>query len=96
MEEFYCENMYIKLLAQSVSVNANEQVFFITTSQAVLLCLLDLFPILEKALQWKGGAARPTTHCDEVLQLILTHMEPEHRLLLRRTYARTLPAFVKR
>ncbi|XP_006901636.1 PREDICTED: TELO2-interacting protein 2 [Elephantulus edwardii] len=64
--------------------------------QAVLLCLLDLFPILEKALQWKGEAARPTTHCDEVLQLILTHMEPEHRLPLRRTYARHLPAFVKR
>ncbi|XP_004428900.1 PREDICTED: TELO2-interacting protein 2 [Ceratotherium simum simum] len=64
--------------------------------QAVLLCLLDLFPVLEKALHWKGDAARPTTHCDEVLQLILTHMEPEHRLLLRRTYARNLPAFVKR
>ncbi|XP_027455441.1 TELO2-interacting protein 2 isoform X3 [Zalophus californianus] len=63
---------------------------------AVLLCLLDLFPVLEKGLHWKGGAARPTTHCDEVLQLILTHMEPEHRLLLRRTYARNLPAFVKR
>uniref|UniRef100_A0A2K5LM61 TELO2 interacting protein 2 n=1 Tax=Cercocebus atys TaxID=9531 RepID=A0A2K5LM61_CERAT len=53
---------------------------------AVLLCLLDLFPILEKTLHWKGDGARPTTHCDEVLQLILTHMEPEHRLLLRRTY----------
>ncbi|XP_014703227.1 TELO2-interacting protein 2 [Equus asinus] len=64
--------------------------------QAVLLCLLDLFPVLEKGLHWKGDAARPTTHCDEVLQLILTHMEPEHRLLLRRTYARNLPAFVKR
>ncbi|XP_007940868.1 TELO2-interacting protein 2 [Orycteropus afer afer] len=64
--------------------------------QAVLLCLLDLFPVLEKAEQWKGGAVRPTTHCDEVLQLILTHMEPEHRLLLRRTYARNLPAFVRR
>ncbi|KAM9621817.1 TELO2-interacting protein 2 isoform 1-T1 [Trichechus inunguis] len=64
--------------------------------QAVLLCLLDLFPILEKAVQWKGDMARPTTQCDEVLQLILTHMEPEHRLLLRRTYARNLPAFVKR
>uniref|UniRef100_G3U5A9 TELO2 interacting protein 2 n=1 Tax=Loxodonta africana TaxID=9785 RepID=G3U5A9_LOXAF len=63
--------------------------------QAVLLCLLDLFPILEKAMQWKGDAARPTTQCEEVLQLILTHMEPEHRLLLRRTYARNLPAFVK-
>ncbi|XP_036310608.1 TELO2-interacting protein 2 isoform X1 [Pipistrellus kuhlii] len=64
--------------------------------QAVLLCLLDLFPVLEKGLHWKGGAARPTTHCDEVLQLVLTHMEPEHRVLLRRTYARNLPAFVKR
>ncbi|KAM5264342.1 TELO2-interacting protein 2 [Ctenodactylus gundi] len=64
--------------------------------QAVLPCLLDLFPVLEKALHWKGGTARPTTHCDEVLQLILTHMEPEHRILLRRTYARNLPAFVRR
>ncbi|XP_036022226.1 TELO2-interacting protein 2 isoform X2 [Onychomys torridus] len=64
--------------------------------QAVLLCLLDLFPVLEKALHWKGDAARATTHCHEVLQLILTHMEPEHRLLLRRTYARNLPAFVKK
>ncbi|XP_006973998.1 TELO2-interacting protein 2 [Peromyscus maniculatus bairdii] len=64
--------------------------------QAVLLCLLDLFPVLEKALHWKGDAARATTHCHDVLQLILTHMEPEHRLLLRRTYARNLPAFVKK
>lgn len=64
--------------------------------EAVLLCLLDVFPVLEKALHWKGAVARPTTHCDEVLQLVLTHMEPEHRLLLRRTYARTLPAFVRR
>uniref|UniRef100_A0A673T7Y6 TELO2 interacting protein 2 n=1 Tax=Suricata suricatta TaxID=37032 RepID=A0A673T7Y6_SURSU len=68
----------------------------IVLNVAVLSCLLDLFPVLEKGLHWKGGAARPTTHCDEVLQLILTHMEPEHRLLLRRTYARNLPAFVKR
>ncbi|XP_029425102.1 TELO2-interacting protein 2 isoform X2 [Nannospalax galili] len=64
--------------------------------QAVLLCLLDLFPVLEKAVHWKGGGACVTTHCHEVLQLILTHMEPEHRLLLRRTYARNLPAFVKK
>ncbi|KAL1773021.1 TELO2-interacting protein 2 [Sigmodon hispidus] len=64
--------------------------------QAVLLCLLDLFPVLEKSLHWKGDAARATPHCHEVLQLILTHMEPEHRLLLRRTYARNLPAFVKK
>ncbi|XP_055972644.1 TELO2-interacting protein 2 [Sorex fumeus] len=64
--------------------------------EVVLPCLLDLFPILEKGQHWKGGPARPTTHCDEVLQLVLTHMEPEHRLILRRTYARSLPAFVKR
>ncbi|KAG8523275.1 TELO2-interacting protein 2 [Galemys pyrenaicus] len=64
--------------------------------QAVLPCLLDLFPVLEKALHWNGDGARHSTYCDEVLQLVLTHMEPEHRLLLRRTYARNLPAFVKR
>ncbi|GAB1293077.1 TELO2-interacting protein 2 [Apodemus speciosus] len=64
--------------------------------QAVLLCLLDLFPVLEKGLHWKGETARATTHCHEVLQLVLTHMEPEHRLPLRRTYASSLPAFVKR
>ncbi|XP_014441991.1 TELO2-interacting protein 2 [Tupaia chinensis] len=64
--------------------------------QAVVPCLLDLFPVLERALQWKGGAARPSTHCDEVLRLLLTHMEPEHRLLLRRAYAGSLPAFVER
>ncbi|XP_038182205.1 TELO2-interacting protein 2 [Arvicola amphibius] len=64
--------------------------------QAVLLCLLDLFPVLERALHWKGDAARATSHCHDVLHLILTHMEPEHRLLLRRTYARNLPAFVKK
>lgn len=64
--------------------------------QAVLLCLLDLFPVLEKALHWQGEAARASTHCHEVLQLVLTHMESEHRLLLRRTYARNLPAFVKK
>uniref|UniRef100_A0A287CT60 TELO2 interacting protein 2 n=1 Tax=Ictidomys tridecemlineatus TaxID=43179 RepID=A0A287CT60_ICTTR len=68
----------------------------IVLNVAVLLCLLDLFPILEKTMHWKGDGARTTTHCDEVLRLILTHMEPEHRLLLRRTYARNLPAFVKR
>ncbi|XP_037381922.1 TELO2-interacting protein 2 isoform X2 [Talpa occidentalis] len=64
--------------------------------QAVLPCLLDLFPVLEKGMHWTGDGARHSTHCDEVLQQVLTYMEPEHRLLLRRTYARNLPAFVKR
>ncbi|XP_020840951.1 TELO2-interacting protein 2 [Phascolarctos cinereus] len=64
--------------------------------QAVLECLLDLFPVLERPLHWKAPERRPTGPCDDVLQLILTHMEPEYRLLLRRTYARNLPAFVQR
>ncbi|KAM6106708.1 TELO2-interacting protein 2 [Pterocles gutturalis] len=63
--------------------------------QAVLLCLLDLLPILERS-QRHQEHARPTAPCDEVLQLVLTHMEAEHRLALRRVYARTLPAFVQR
>ncbi|XP_009956169.1 PREDICTED: TELO2-interacting protein 2, partial [Leptosomus discolor] len=63
--------------------------------QAVLLCLLDLLPILERA-QRQQKQARPTGPCDEVLQLVLTHMEAEHRLALRRVYARALPAFVQR
>lgn len=67
----------------------------LSPTQAVLLCLLDLVPILERA-QRQQAQARPTTPCDEVLQLVLTHMEAEHRLALRRVYARTLPAFVQR
>lgn len=61
----------------------------------MLLCLLDLLPVLERA-QRQQKQVRPTTHCDEVLQLVLTHMEAEHRLALRRVYARALPAFVQR
>ncbi|XP_009675997.2 TELO2-interacting protein 2 [Struthio camelus] len=63
--------------------------------EAVLLCLLDLLPVLERA-QRHQKEARPTAPCDEVLQLVLTHMEAEHRVALRRVYARTLPAFVQR
>ncbi|XP_040393967.1 LOW QUALITY PROTEIN: TELO2-interacting protein 2 [Cygnus olor] len=60
--------------------------------QAALLCLLDLLPVLERGQQ----QPRAPTRCDEVLRLLLTHMEAEHRLALRRVYARTLPAFVRR
>ncbi|XP_025937458.1 TELO2-interacting protein 2, partial [Apteryx rowi] len=63
--------------------------------EAVLLCLLDLLPVLERA-QRHQKETRPTAPCDEVLQLVLTHMEAEHRLALRRVYARALPAFVQR
>ncbi|XP_064031501.1 TELO2-interacting protein 2 isoform X2 [Pogoniulus pusillus] len=62
--------------------------------QAVLLCLLDLLPVLERA-QRQQRQPRPGSQWHEVLQLVLTHMEAEHRLALRRVYARTLPAFVR-
>ncbi|XP_051667828.1 TELO2-interacting protein 2 [Manacus candei] len=66
--------------------------------QAVLLCLLDLLPILERSQRHQGhqGQVRPRSQCDEVLQLVLTHMEGEHRLALRRVYGGILPAFVRR
>nr|XP_009935861.1 PREDICTED: TELO2-interacting protein 2 [Opisthocomus hoazin] len=63
--------------------------------QAVLLCLLDLLPILERA--WRQQKqARPAAPCDEVLQLVLTHMEAEHRLALRRGEARAVATCVRR
>lgn len=64
--------------------------------QAVLLCLLDLLPVLERAQHRQQQQPRAPSHSDEVLQLLLTHMEAEHRLALRRLYARSLPAFVQR
>ncbi|XP_010201491.2 TELO2-interacting protein 2 [Colius striatus] len=63
--------------------------------QAVLLCLLDLLPILERAQRHQKPPRAPTAS-DEVLQLVLTHMEAEHRLALRRVYARALPALLQR
>ena len=71
------------------------QIYCLSPNQAVLLCLLDLLPILERA--WRQQKqARPAAPCDEGLQLVLTHMEAEHRLALRRVYAGTLPTFVRR
>uniref|UniRef100_A0A8D0GYM5 TELO2 interacting protein 2 n=1 Tax=Sphenodon punctatus TaxID=8508 RepID=A0A8D0GYM5_SPHPU len=64
--------------------------------QVVLPCLLDLLPVLERSPLQQRRKPRPPTPCDKVLQLVLTHMEAEHLLLLRRAYARNLPAFVER
>nr|XP_044997163.1 TELO2-interacting protein 2 [Jaculus jaculus] len=86
------EEKFIQQELNSLKVNFS----VLDTTLAVLLCLLDLFPVLEKGQHWSGDAARASMHCHEVFQLVLTHMEPEHRLLLWRTYARHLPAFVKR
>ncbi|XP_030057826.1 TELO2-interacting protein 2 isoform X1 [Microcaecilia unicolor] len=63
--------------------------------QAVLLCLLDLLPVLEKQ-PVVTGECRQFNCCDDLLQLILTHMEMESRILLRRVYARNLTALVNR
>ncbi|NXP95619.1 TTI2 protein, partial [Passerina amoena] len=67
----------------------------LSPNQAVLLCLLDLLPVLERC-QRRQGQARAASPWDQVLQLLLTHMEAEHRLALRRVYAGSLPAFVSR
>ncbi|XP_029459736.1 TELO2-interacting protein 2 [Rhinatrema bivittatum] len=63
--------------------------------QAVLPCLLDLLPVLEKQPVVMGEPMQ-SNRCDDLLQLILMHMEMESRILLRRVYARNLPALVNR
>ncbi|XP_034773661.2 TELO2-interacting protein 2-like [Acipenser ruthenus] len=63
--------------------------------QAVLPCLLDLLSVLEKPPQ-KAGDPRKATRYDEVLRLVLTHMEMEHKIPLRRVYARNIPPFIDR
>ncbi|ETE63255.1 TELO2-interacting protein 2, partial [Ophiophagus hannah] len=63
--------------------------------QVVLLCILDVLPVLERAPQLSPKPRRVTAS-DKVLQLLLTHMEAESQLSLRRIYAKSLPAFVER
>ncbi|KAG8574116.1 hypothetical protein GDO81_009054 [Engystomops pustulosus] len=65
--------------------------------EVVLPCLLDLFPILHKPPPALGAYKKDAEDpADQVMQLLLTHMEMEHRINLRRLYARTLPAFQER
>ncbi|XP_077161390.1 TELO2-interacting protein 2 [Paroedura picta] len=64
--------------------------------QVVLPCLLDLLPILERAPGRPSHQPPSAVPSDKVLRLVLTHMEPEHQLALRRVYAKNLPAFVER
>ncbi|XP_007433794.1 TELO2-interacting protein 2 [Python bivittatus] len=64
--------------------------------QVVLLCILDLLPVLERAPQQLSPNSPLVTPSDKVLQLLLTHMEAENQLSLRRIYAKSLPAFVER
>ncbi|XP_072255950.1 TELO2-interacting protein 2 isoform X2 [Pyxicephalus adspersus] len=62
--------------------------------EVVLPCLLDLFPILHKPPPPMGSFQKDDEDpADHVMQLILTHMEMENKVILRRLYAINLPAF---
>ncbi|XP_030581720.1 TELO2-interacting protein 2-like isoform X2 [Archocentrus centrarchus] len=63
--------------------------------QLVLACLLDLLLILEKPPSCSSSRRKPCRH-DDVLRLILTHMEAENKVVLRRVYAAALPAYIAR
>ncbi|KAJ8263569.1 hypothetical protein COCON_G00160260 [Conger conger] len=63
--------------------------------EAVLPCLLDLLSVLEKPPVGTRVPRKPN-HYDQVLRLILTHMEMEHKLALRRVYVRNVALFIDR
>ncbi|XP_062272880.1 TELO2-interacting protein 2 [Scomber scombrus] len=66
--------------------------------QLVLSCLLDLLLVLEKppsSLAPSSSRRKPCRH-DDVLRLVLTHMEAEHKVALRRVYASALPQYLDR
>ncbi|KAL7392493.1 hypothetical protein ABVT39_025500 [Epinephelus coioides] len=66
--------------------------------QSVLSCLLDLLLVLEKppsSLAPSSSCRKPCRH-DDVLRLVLTHMEAEHKVALRRIYAAALPPYIDR
>uniref|UniRef100_A0A4W3HZF2 TELO2 interacting protein 2 n=1 Tax=Callorhinchus milii TaxID=7868 RepID=A0A4W3HZF2_CALMI len=62
--------------------------------QAVLPCLLALLPVLEGPPD--PGKPRAPGPSDDTLRLILTHMEAEDKIPLRRVYASHLPTFTAR
>ncbi|XP_067857214.1 TELO2-interacting protein 2 [Heptranchias perlo] len=62
--------------------------------QNVLSCLLDLLPLLEKPHVTRGQ--QRANRYDKVFCLILTHMEVEDKIPLRRVYAKHLPVFTER
>lgn len=78
-----------------------------TVVKVVLACLLDLLLVLEKPPSSLGPASssslvptsslrrKPCRH-DDIMRLILTHMEAEHKVALRRVYASALSQYVDR
>ncbi|XP_061586145.1 TELO2-interacting protein 2 [Cololabis saira] len=66
--------------------------------QPVLSCLLDLLLVFEKPPSSLGPSScrrKPSRH-DDVLRLVLTRMEAEHKVALRRVYAAALPLYIHR
>ncbi|KAI3373000.1 hypothetical protein L3Q82_023440, partial [Scortum barcoo] len=66
--------------------------------QPVLAALLDLLLVLEKppsSLAPSSSRRKPCRH-DNVLRLVLTHMEAEHKVALRHVYASALPPYIDR
>ncbi|XP_068166614.1 TELO2-interacting protein 2 [Antennarius striatus] len=66
--------------------------------QPVLSCLLDLLLVFEKppsSLAPSSSRRKPCRH-DDVLRLVLTHMEAEHKVVLRHVYASALPPYIDR
>ncbi|KAL1269413.1 hypothetical protein QQF64_031702 [Cirrhinus molitorella] len=63
--------------------------------QVVLPCLLDLLSIIEKPPVY-SSLPHKTNRFDDVLRHILTYMEMEHKLDLRRVYAKNLVLFIER
>ncbi|XP_030641361.1 TELO2-interacting protein 2 [Chanos chanos] len=63
--------------------------------QVVLPCIIDLLAVLEKRPAHTGLPRKPNRY-DEVLRLVLTHMEMEHKLALRRIYASNLVIFIEK
>ncbi|XP_034452565.1 LOW QUALITY PROTEIN: TELO2-interacting protein 2 [Hippoglossus hippoglossus] len=69
-----------------------------TVIQLVLSCLLDLLLVLEKppsSLDPSSSRRKPCRH-DDMLRLVLIHMEAENNVALRRVYASVLPLLVDR
>ncbi|XP_057688744.1 TELO2-interacting protein 2 isoform X2 [Corythoichthys intestinalis] len=66
--------------------------------QLSLRCLLDLLPVLESPPASVAAPPAPRRACrhDDVLRLLLTHMEAEHKVALRRVYAQELPAYLQK
>ncbi|XP_056585870.1 TELO2-interacting protein 2 [Triplophysa dalaica] len=67
----------------------------VSLMQVVLPCLIDLMGVIENPPA-NAGLPRKPNRFDDVLRLILTYMEMEHKLDLRRVYASNLVLFIER